>query len=192
MLMDNMCCPRSRDEKCSPSVCKSYSRNFFVLAPIAETWLVECMQSGNRGSGKKVIAVLQVDSKHMFAVVLTSKASARGSHYLRQHLHTEVLAQIRQQNGSVPAALRASLDGLNKGFRNLHPFNPDVLEGVRLAVVYIDFAAHRLHIISNGACRYPAHRPSEHQQALRHDACAPASECIRLQSRRLQPLLLMC
>ena len=110
--------------------------------------------------------MLQVDSKHMFAAVLTSKTSARGGHYLRQHLHTEVLAQIRQQNGSVPAALRASLDVLNKGFRNLHPFNPDVLEGVRLAAAYVDFAANRLHIISNGACRYHFRSQSLSSQSL--------------------------
>ena len=125
-----------------------------MLNPLAGIFLAECTQSGKGGPENKVIAVSQVDSKHMFAAVLTSKATARGGHYLRQHLHTEVLAQIRQQDGSVPAALRASLEVLNKGFRNLHPFNPDVLEGVRLAAAYVDFATNRLHIISNGACRY--------------------------------------
>ena len=104
-----------------------------------------CLPSG--------VLLTQADSKHLFAAVLTSSQTARGGHYLKQHLHTEVQAQIRKNGGDVPAAMSAALATLNKAFQNLHPFNKHVLEGVRLAVAWVDLTSSKLYLSSNGECR---------------------------------------
>lgn len=97
--------------------------------------------------------ILQADSKHLFAAVLTQSSTARGGHYLRQHLHMELLDQMRRHKHDWAIALQAAIQGLNKDFTNLHPFNQNLLDGVEMVVAYVDFATSKLHIASNGCCR---------------------------------------
>ena len=49
--------------------------------------------------------------------------------------------------------VQAAIQSLNKDFVNLHPFNQNLLEGVSIAVAYVDFASSKLHLASNGSCR---------------------------------------
>ena len=49
--------------------------------------------------------------------------------------------------------VQAAIQSLNKDFTNLHPFNQNLLDGVSIAVAYVDFASSKLHVASNGSCR---------------------------------------
>ena len=51
------------------------------------------------------------------------------------------------------ACVQAAIQTLNKDFVSLHPFNQNLLDGVSIAVAYVDFASSKLHVASNGACR---------------------------------------
>ncbi len=50
--------------------------------------------------------ILQADSRHLFAAVLTQAATVRGGNYLRQHLHMELLDQMRRHKNDLAAALQ--------------------------------------------------------------------------------------
>lgn len=65
----------------------------------------------------------------------------------------ELLAQIKRHGGSVPKAIHEAFVQLNKTFRNLHPFNSEILEGVHVSLAHLDFATSKLHVASNGGCR---------------------------------------
>lgn len=110
--------------------------------------------------------VLQADSKHLFAAVFTQSTTARGGHYLRQHLHMELLDQMRKHKNDLASALQAAIQGLNKDFTNLHPFNHNLLEGVEMAVAYVDFATSKLHVASNGSCRCVVGRNSKSGEGI--------------------------
>ena len=111
------------------------------------------MPNSVRLSRFEFVLDLQADDKHLFAASVTSKTSSRGGHYLRQHIHMELLAQIKQHGGDVAKAIQAAVAHLNKTFRNLHPFNLDILEGVQVSLAYLDFASQKLYVASNGGCR---------------------------------------
>ncbi len=75
--------------------------------------------------------------------------------YLQRNLHREVLEQVAGL-GRVDAALPAALAALNRAYRNLHPFNGPVLEGVLVAAAYLDLRSRALHLCA--ACLYPPSR----------------------------------
>lgn len=97
---------------------------------------------------------MQANGKHIFAAVFTQARPARGGLYLRQHLYNETLAQITKQGGKVLTSLQAALDILNADYRNLNPASSHVIEGVEIAVAFLDFKTGLLHVFSNGSCRY--------------------------------------
>lgn len=84
------------------------------------------------------LLVLQAEGHHVLAAMLSCKPSAQGGRYLQRMLAREVLAQLRGRDGDAPAALAGALAALDQAFRNLHPFNGPVLEGVRIAVAFVD------------------------------------------------------
>ena len=81
---------------------------------------------------------LQTEGQHMLAAMLSCKPSAQGGRYLQRMLAGEVMAQLRGRQGDAPAALAGALAALDQAFRNLHPFNGPVREGVRIAVALVD------------------------------------------------------
>ena len=64
--------------------------------------------------------------------------TAQGGRYLQRHIQRELQSQIRQHSSNVQAALPAALRALNQAFRDMHPFNGCVFEGVRITLAYID------------------------------------------------------
>lgn len=81
---------------------------------------------------------MQADRHHVLAAVMSCSPSAQGGRYLQRMLAKELAAQLKYQDGDVQAALPGALAALNTAFRNLHPFNGPVLDGVRIALAYMD------------------------------------------------------
>ena len=85
-------------------------------------------------------------------MMLSARASARGSSYLHRGLYAELQEQLKQHS-SIPAAFEATLQALDKAFQRIHSSNGPVLAGLRLVVAYMDCATSKLYIASNGGCR---------------------------------------
>ena len=100
-----------------------------------------------------MLLVVQVDSAHSFAAVLTCNFAAQGGRYLQRNFHKILQQHIKARGGDVPAAFRSALDATNAAFRGLHPFNTGVLEGVRLAAAYIDHGQKLVHLAANEGCQ---------------------------------------
>ena len=83
-------------------------------------------------------AAPQAEGHTLLAAMLSCKPSAQGGRYLQRMLGREVGAQLRGRCGDAPAALAGALAALDQAFRNLHPFNGPVLEGVRVAIALVD------------------------------------------------------
>ena len=81
---------------------------------------------------------LQADKHHILAAVISCSPTAQGGRYLQRHLQRELHHQIKHQGGNIQAALPAALRALNEAFRDMHPFNGPVLEGVKLTLAYMD------------------------------------------------------
>lgn len=81
---------------------------------------------------------MQADKQHILAAVMTCQPSSQGGRYLQRMLVRELQVQIRKQGGDVRAAIPASLQALDFAYKDLHPFNGPVLEGVSLALAYTD------------------------------------------------------
>ena len=82
--------------------------------------------------------MLQADKHHILSAVISCSPTAQGGRYLQRHLQRELQHQIKQQGGIVQAAIPAALRALNEAFREMHPFNGPVCEGVKLTLAYID------------------------------------------------------
>ena len=74
----------------------------------------------------------------MLAAVMSCNLSAQGGRYLQRMLARELAAQLKYRDGDVQAVLPGALAALDTAFRNLHPFNGPVLDGVRIALAYMD------------------------------------------------------
>jgi hypothetical protein len=85
-----------------------------------------------------VLFLPQADKQHILAAVMSCKPSAQGGRYLQRMMQKELAAQLKHRDGDVHAALPGMLAALNSAFRNLHPFNGPVLDGVRIALAYVD------------------------------------------------------
>lgn len=100
--------------------------------------------------------LVQVDHtgpvKHIFAAVITASRTAQGANFLRRNLHSELMRQINRV-GDVHPAIRAAIFSLDRTWRDMHPFNRNVLEGVSLSAVYVDLNHNWLYLASTGACR---------------------------------------
>ena len=103
--------------------------------------------AGNRGifqhthKARRLTAVswlAQADKHHVFAAVISCIPTAQGGRYLQRHIQRELQSQLRQHGGNVQAALPAALRALNQAFRDMHPFNGSVFEGVKMTLAYID------------------------------------------------------
>lgn len=97
---------------------------------------------------------VQANGKHIFAAVFTQAKSTRGGLYLRQHLYSELLSQLTKQKGDVSVALQAAVDVLDADYRSLNPASHHILQGLEMAVAFLDFKSSLLYIWSNGSCRY--------------------------------------
>ena len=99
---------------------------------------------------------LQVDSsgsvKHLFAAVISASRTAQGGNFLRRNMHRELLHQIKVV-GDVHKAIRAAIFSLDRTWRDMHPFNRNVLDGVSLSAAYVDLSTNILYLASTGACR---------------------------------------
>jgi len=92
------------------------------------------------------VCARQADAAHLFAAVLTFGLDSQpNGRYLQRNLHREVAEQVAGL-GAVDAALPAALAALNRAYRNLHPFNGPVLEGVLVAAAYLDQRSRVLHL----------------------------------------------
>lgn len=119
-----------------------------------------CRQAVRTGprttTAKRLRLELQVDhagpTKHLFAAVITSSRSAQGGNYLRRNMHRELMHQMAA-DGDVHKAIRAAIFALDRDWRDMHPFNRNVLEGVSLSAAYIDLSSNTLYLASTGACR---------------------------------------
>lgn len=80
----------------------------------------------------------QADKHHIFAAVISCIPTAQGGRYLQRHIQRELQGQLRQHGGNVQAALPAALRALNQAFRDMHPFNGSVFEGVKMTLAYVD------------------------------------------------------
>lgn len=100
--------------------------------------------------------MLQVDrtgsAKHMFAAVISATRTAHGGNFLRRNMHRELLQQIGAV-GDVHKAIRATIFSLDRIWRDMHPFNRNVLDGVSLSAAYIDLSTNTLYLASTGGCR---------------------------------------
>ena len=84
------------------------------------------------------LPMLQADKHHILAAVISCSPTAQGGRYVQRHLHRELQHQLKQKGGNAQAALPATLSALDEAFRDMHPFNGHVLEGVKLTVAYTD------------------------------------------------------
>lgn len=100
--------------------------------------------------------ILEVDStgpiKHLFAAVISASKTARGGNFLRRNMHRELMHQISAV-GDVHKAIRAAIFSLDRMWRDMHPFNRNVLDGVSLSAAYVDLSTNTLFLASTGACR---------------------------------------
>ena len=55
--------------------------------------------------------------------------------------------------GDIPKAFRAAMFALDRAWRDMHPFNHNVLDGVSLAAAYVDLTTDTLYVASTGGCR---------------------------------------
>ena len=67
-------------------------------------------------------------------------------------MHKELMRQITAV-GDVHKAIRAAIFSLDRYWRDMHPFNRNVLDGVSLSAAYIDLATNTLYLASTGSCR---------------------------------------
>ena len=67
-------------------------------------------------------------------------------------MHRELMRQISAV-GDVQKAIRAAIFSLDRTWREMHPFNKNVLEGVSLSAAYLDLGTNTLYLASTGACR---------------------------------------
>ena len=99
---------------------------------------------------------MQIDNtgpvKHIFAAVISASRTAQGARFLRRNLHTELMRQIWAV-GDVHQAIRAAIFSLDRMWRDMHPFNRNVLEGISLSALYVDLNSNWLYLASTGACR---------------------------------------
>ncbi len=95
----------------------------------------------------------QVDSRHAFAAVLSSKHAPQAASYLQRHLHKEMVRQLKVHHDDVLQTLRAALTALDQGFRHLHPFNSSILDSVDMATLWLDFASRTAYMGSKGQCQ---------------------------------------
>lgn len=100
--------------------------------------------------------ILEVDStgavKHLFAAVISTDRTARGGNFLRRNMYRELLHQIKAV-GEVHKAIRAAIFSLDRTWRDMHPFNKNVLDGVSLSAAYVDLSTNTLFLASTGCCR---------------------------------------
>ena len=85
-----------------------------------------------------VPCLAQADKHHVFAAVISCIPTAQGGRYLQRHIQRELQSQMRQHGSNVQAALPAALRLLHQAFRDMHPFNGSVFEGVKITLAYID------------------------------------------------------
>ena len=101
-------------------------------------------------------SLLQVDNtsavKHLFAAVISADRTARGGNFLRRNMHRELVQQIKAV-GDVHKAIRAAIFSLDRTWRDMHPFNRNVLDGVSLSAAYVDLSTNILYLASTGGCR---------------------------------------
>lgn len=97
-------------------------------------WFLHCTHHWTN----RPFLILQADKQHILAAVISCSPTAQGGAYLQRHLQRELAQQIKQHGGTVQAAIPATLRALNESFRDMHPFNGPVCEGVRLTLAYID------------------------------------------------------
>ena len=101
------------------------------------------------------VRILHADCFGLLAAVLTFGPEAQpNGRYLQRNLQHEVLEQAAG-TGDAAAAVPAAIAALNSAYRNLHPFNGPVLEGVLVAVAYVDLREQTLHM-----CATPPSFPS--------------------------------
>ncbi len=102
------------------------------------------------------LGLTQVDStgpiKHLFAAVISASKTAQGGNFLRRNMHRELMHQI-SAIGDVHKAIRAAIFSLDRTWRDMHPFNRNVLDGVSLSAAYVDLSTNTLFLASTGACR---------------------------------------
>ena len=55
--------------------------------------------------------------------------------------------------GDIPKAFRAAMFALDRAWKDMHPFNHNVLDGVSLAAAYVDLTTDTLYVASTGGCR---------------------------------------
>ena len=67
-------------------------------------------------------------------------------------MHRELMHQIVAV-GDVHKAIRAAIFSLDRTWRDMHPFNRNVLDGVSLSAAYVDLTTNTLYLASTGACR---------------------------------------
>ena len=100
--------------------------------------------------------LLQVDTtstvKHLFAAVISADRTVRGGNFLRRNMHRELMQQIKAV-GDVHKAIRAAIFSLDRTWRDMHPFNRNVLDGVSLSAAYVDLSTNILYLASTGGCR---------------------------------------
>ena len=101
-------------------------------------------------------STLQVDStgavKHLFAAVISADRTARGGNFLRRNMYRELLQQIKAVR-DIHKAIRAAIFSLDRTWRDMHPFNKNVLDGVSLSAAYVDLSSNTLYLASTGGCR---------------------------------------
>ena len=67
-------------------------------------------------------------------------------------MYRELLHQIKAV-GEVHKAIRAAIFSLDRTWRDMHPFNKNVLDGVSLSAAYVDLSTNTLFLASTGCCR---------------------------------------
>lgn len=149
--------------------CIEYSMvGFQALDPYGDAHILEvqycttCLSSVFKSaspcwaSGGAETELLQVDNttsvKHLFAAVVSADRTARGGNFLRRNMHRELVQQIKVV-GDVHKAIRAAIFSLDRTWRDMHPFNRNVLDGVSLSAAYVDLSTNILYLASTGGCR---------------------------------------
>lgn len=67
-------------------------------------------------------------------------------------MYRELMHQIKAV-GDVHKAIRAAIFSLDRTWRDMHPFNKNVLDGVSLSAAYVDLSTNTLYLASTGGCR---------------------------------------
>lgn len=130
-----------------------------------------CLQAAS-SAADACWSLLQADRHHILAAVISCSPTAQGGRYLQRHLQRVLQHQLKQHGGNAQAALPATLHALDEAFRDMHPFNGHVCEGVKLTLAYID-AKTKVRLTP----------PLYSLQALEHLQRSPLGLCHSLQSR---------